>query len=202
MRNHRLFLVLTALLCACGGSSKVRTSLVAFGSSNSTITLAREPVVDTTGYMIERSTKGGSFAPIATLDVAVERYPDADLMVDAPHSPGVESPAPATRTWVKVPGDLLLESRTAGDDRIEPDDVTRAELAKVGRHRASGTFRLCFDGQGAVVLARTLIETGSSAYDEKILRELRAWKFRPHVIDGEPYGVCSEVFVSYPRRAP
>jgi hypothetical protein len=178
MRNHGLFLVLTALLRACGGSS------------------------ETTGYMIERSTKGGSFAPIATLDVAVESYLDVDLVLDAPHAPGVESPAPVTRTWVKVPGGMLLESRTDGDDRIEPDDVTRADLAKAGRRRASGTFRLCVDGQGAVVLARTLIETGSPAYDEKILGELRAWRFRPHVIDGEPYGVCSEVSVSYPRRAP
>jgi hypothetical protein len=197
MRNHRLFLVLITLLCACGGSSKA-ASFVAFGSSNSTITRARKPVVGTTGDMIERSTKWGSFAPIATLDVAVESYLDADPMFDVPHAPGAGSPAPATRTWVKVPGGLLLESRTAGDNRIEPDDETRAELAKAGRRRASGTFRLCFDGQGAVVLARTLIETGSPAYDEKILRELRTWKFRPHVIDGEPYGVCSEVSVSYP----
>jgi hypothetical protein len=87
--------------------------------------------------------------------------------------------------------------RTHGDDRIEPDNATRAELAKAGRC-ASGTFRLCLDERGAVVLARAVIETGFPAYDEKILREIRAWKFHPHVIDGEPSGVCSEVTVSSP----
>ena len=186
MRDHRLFLVLIALLYACGGK------------------VAREPGIGMTGYMLERSTKGERSPPIATRDVAVDHL-DADPMLDAPHAPhapGVGSPVPATRTWVNVSAGVLLESRTAGDDRIEPDEVASAALAAAGLRRASGTFRLCFDGRGAVVLVRTLIESGSPAYDEQILRELRTWKVRPHVVDGEPYGVCSEVFVSYPRRAP
>jgi hypothetical protein len=109
---------------------------------------------------------------------------------------GGASPPPP-RTWVKVPGGAIVRSRTHGDDHIEPDNATRAELAKA-RRRASGTFRLCVDEGGAVVLARAVIETGFPAYDEKILREVRAWKFRPYVIDGEPSGVCSEVNVSSP----
>ncbi len=197
MRNHSLFLVLTALLGACGSRREV-TSVVSFRSSNSTSTLTRDPVVGTTGDMVEHRTKGGGLAPIATLDVTAERNLGPDRMLDSPDASDIESSTPSTRTWVQVPGGVLLESRTAGDDRIEPDDVTRARLAKAGRRRASGAFRLCIDGQGTVVLARTLIATGSPAYDEKILRELRAWKFRPHVVGGEPYGVCSQVFVSSP----
>lgn len=110
---------------------------------------------------------------------------------------GRAAAAPPPRTWVKVPGGAIVRSRTHGDDHIEPDNATSAELAKA-RRRASGTFRLCVDEGGAVVLARAMIETGFPAYDEKILREVRAWKFRPYVIDGEPSGVCSEVNVSSP----
>jgi hypothetical protein len=97
---------------------------------------------------------------------------------------------------VKVPGRVIVQSRIHGDGLIEPDDALRAELARTGR-RASGTFRFCIDDHGAVVLSRAVIETGFPAYDEKILREIRAWKFHPYMIDGQPSGVCSEVSVAY-----
>lgn len=73
----------------------------------------------------------------------------------------------------------------------------RSVLDSAGR-RASGTFRLCFDEEGAVVLTRAVIATEVPAYNEKILREIRGWRFRPYVFEGEPSGVCSEVSVSYP----
>jgi len=122
-----------------------------------------------------------------------EARPTADLMASPPPPP---SP-PTARTWVEVPSGVIVEWRTEGTDEIEPDAATKAELAK-SRRRASGIFRLCLDDQGAVVLTRAVIETGYLAYDEKILREIRAWKFRPPVIGGQPRGACSDVWVSYP----
>lgn len=46
-----------------------------------------------------------------------------------------------------------------------------------------------------------LRSTGFPAYDEKILRELRQWQYRPFLVNGKPVAVCTAVTFIYSQRA-
>lgn len=103
----------------------------------------------------------------------------------------------ASPTWLMVSQSEIIVPRAQDGDRIEPDEATKAELARTGR-RASGAARVCLDDRGKIIVARTLRTTGFPAYDAKIIGELRARKFRRFTVEGTPIHVCSDIAASYP----
>jgi hypothetical protein len=103
-----------------------------------------------------------------------------------------------------VPPSAVEGERVAGEKYIVPDDVDRIVMADEapGREtRAAGSFRLCLDNAGQVVSVTMLRSTGIPNYDRKIIRTiLTTWRYRPFMIEGHPYAICTIVSYIYNQR--
>jgi TonB family protein len=73
-------------------------------------------------------------------------------------------------------------------------------MIRNGVSSVKGTVRLCVDTAGSVTESMLTEETGYDEYDKKLVAAVRNWRFRPYVIDGKAYAVCSTAeFVYVPR---
>lgn len=97
-------------------------------------------------------------------------------------------------------GAAIAPTRISGETQIAPDAVTSAQLDRAGRSALAGTFEVCVDRAGAVVDSRVLRSTSYAAYDQKIRRALRGWRYRPATPDDRPLGGCSTVTLVFRRR--
>lgn len=105
----------------------------------------------------------------------------------APLPPPSASPSPPPQT---VAPTLLEASRIAGATTIVPDKMTKAEIARSGKDRLVGSYKLCLSVDGAVASVHQLKSTGFAAYDAKIQRELRTWRYRPYMVNAKAVPVC------------
>jgi TPR repeat protein len=94
----------------------------------------------------------------------------------------------------------LETHRIAGKKLIVPDDQTKDEIYRAHKRRLVGSFKLCITTEGQVASAVMLKSTGFSSYDQKIMRELYTWRYRPFLIDGRPESVCTAVTFIYSQR--
>jgi protein TonB len=109
-------------------------------------------------------------------------------------------PPPPTAPSI-VPPNALEQSRISGEKNIFPDDVTKTEISRSGKTRLMIPVKVCIDRLGAIA-GVTIVGKGSgfSAYDEKLKREIRKWKYRPFSINGQPAPVCSIVQFVYNQK--
>ena len=105
-------------------------------------------------------------------------------------------PSRSPQSWVAVSYGTIAASRTRGTNDLVPDDATKAKITSTGR-RAAGSFRICFDDQGAITLVRAVKRTGFPAYDERIRRELGTWRFQPGLVSRSK-AICTDVAIAYP----
>lgn len=65
-----------------------------------------------------------------------------------------------------------------------------------GIERLEGRFRVCIDDQGVVESVLPVKSTGVTAYDERLIAGMRAWRYSPFLVDDEPVPVCThQVFI-------
>jgi hypothetical protein len=115
---------------------------------------------------------------------------------------GIGAVPPSVSVWQPVPPTLLEANRLRGDKDIEPDAPTKAQIAKSGKDRLIGSYKLCIDTQGAVATVTLLKSTGFSDYDAKLRREMQQWAYRPYVINGKATPVCSAATFIYSPPTP
>jgi hypothetical protein len=97
-----------------------------------------------------------------------------------------------------VPPTMLEGRRVAGDKTIVPDDATKTEIQRSGKDRVVTSWKLCTDETGAVTEIKVLKPSGFAAYDAKIEREMKAWKYQPYTTPaGRPVPVCTAVTFIY-----
>lgn len=73
-------------------------------------------------------------------------------------------------------------------------------MIRNGVSGVKGTVRLCADTAGTVTEATLTEATGYDEYDQKLVAAVRDWRFRPYVVNGQAYAVCSTAeFVYVPR---
>jgi TonB family protein len=85
----------------------------------------------------------------------------------------------------------------AGERVIVPDPGTRAGARKAAMRFLVGTFKFCVDASGHVDEVAVMRSSRSLAYDQRVVRTLKTWAFRPFVIDGAPAPVCSAITFAY-----
>jgi len=97
---------------------------------------------------------------------------------------------------------MMLEgSRIAGEKMIAPDDVTKTEIARSGKDRIVGSFKLCLTIDGSISSVNTLKSTGFTAYDAKIQGKMRSeWRYKPYNVNGKPVPVCTAVTFIYSQK--
>lgn len=99
-----------------------------------------------------------------------------------------------------VPPTVLETYRIAGEKVIVPDDKTKTEIARSGRDRIVGSFKLCLDASGDVTSVTQLKSTGFNAYDAKINSTMRDWRYRPYLTNGRAVPVCTAVTFIYTEK--
>jgi cysteine-rich repeat protein len=98
-----------------------------------------------------------------------------------------------------APSALELQ-RVAGDTDVHPSKQTRSAMIRDGVSSVKGTVRLCVDAIGGVTETLLTEPTGYSEYDKKLIAAVRGWRFRPYVVNGQTFAVCSTAeFVYVPR---
>jgi hypothetical protein len=129
------------------------------------------------------------------LAVATAGPPAASAVPPAALAPA----APVVATTV------LEKARISGERNIVPDDNTKLAIARVkgpGTAKLTGIFKLCVDEQGSVASVTQLRSTEFPIYDEALEAAMRAWRYRPVVIQGKPAKVCSAVTFIYAQVNP
>jgi protein TonB len=119
---------------------------------------------------------------------------DLNGVMGAPPPPPPPPPAPPQN----VPPTMLEGSRIAGDKNISPDDVTKTEIARSGKDRIIGSFKLCLTVQGTIASVKQLKSTGFPAYDNRILSTIQgSWRYKPYNVNGKAVPVCTAVTFIY-----
>lgn len=113
-----------------------------------------------------------------------------------PPPPPPPPPAPPQN----VPPTLLEGQRIAGDKLIVPDEETKKQITKSGKDKVIGSYKLCVDVQGNVTHVNMLKATAFEAYDVKIMRTMRTWKYRPYLVNGQAKPVCTAVTFIYSQK--
>ena len=97
-------------------------------------------------------------------------------------------------------GQRPAEINLAGSKAIVPDDATKIEIRRVGQPQLIVPLKVCVDRAGAVAAVTVLKASGFPAYDARLEREVRQWRYRPFVIDGQLAAACSIVQFVYRQR--
>jgi TonB family protein len=137
----------------------------------------------------------------AAVEVEVDPGPREVVDVAAMQvaKPAVVAPtAPAAPR--QVAAGFLESNRIAGNARIMPDNATRQAMRHVGERRITGSFKLCVTATGAVSKVAMTRSSGHKEYDEVIMKELRAWRFKPIAIAGQPAAVCASIAIAYSQQ--
>lgn len=142
---------------------------------------------------------GGAEKPAAEPALPpAEPTPDAgaaaavDLSVGLPEDP----PPQADGTPPKTVALADLEPfRLSGDlAGLEPD-------AADGRRRAL-IAKLCLDITGVPSAIKLLKSTGDAAFDRRVLVRLTEWRFKPYLIETEPFAACTVVVATITAPTP
>jgi hypothetical protein len=117
-----------------------------------------------------------------------------------PGASGASSTTPAADPG-DAPPTSAEQMRISGDKSIVPDDPTKTEIQKAGVHKIVTTYKLCIGKDGVPSDVTPLQASGFPAYDAKIQREMRQWRYRPYSVDGVPKPVCTSVTFIYQQDA-
>jgi hypothetical protein len=119
---------------------------------------------------------------------------DADLMGGVVGgSIDIDLIAPPTN----VPPTLLETHRISGNKQIVPDADTQLEILRSGKDKVVGSYKMCLTVDGTVSVVSQLKSTGFSAYDGRIIGEMKTWKYRPYEVNGRAAPVCTAVTFIY-----
>jgi TonB family protein len=94
----------------------------------------------------------------------------------------------------------LEANRIAGDKVITPDDVTKVDILRAGKSKLIGSFKLCVGSSGRVTSVVQLKSTGFPAYDQRLMRRMREWKYLPFRINDVATPVCTAVTFIYSQH--
>ena len=115
-----------------------------------------------------------------------------------PEPPKAKDPPQDRITRVDVvPPTVAAGLRLSGNDALYPSDPVRLTIVRDGKDQVRGTFKLCVSRGGRVDEVQVIQSTGYDAYDGELTRAMRAWTFRPYLVNGEPAPMCTVKVVLY-----
>lgn len=97
-----------------------------------------------------------------------------------------------------LPPALFTGLRISGETQIAAPDPTKTAMLRDGRDRVTGSFKVCIDTSGAVSsIAPVGGGTHYAEYDQKLVSAMRAWRYRPYLVNQTPVAACSVVTFVY-----
>jgi len=85
---------------------------------------------------------------------------------------------------------LMSPRRIAGTIDVVPDSDVQTAVWGTGES-LRGAFEFCIDTSGRVTEIRIVQTTRAPSYDQKIIRTIDHWAFRPVIVDGNAIPVCT-----------
>lgn len=140
--------------------------------------------------------------PVRVCGLALFAYPPdrRDEVFPMPPPPP-PPPLPEAVIPQNVPPAELDAGRVAGEKNIVPDDATKNEIARSGKHRVLGSYKVCISTEGNVFSVKQLRTTTFPAYDAKIMKTIReGWRYRPFTVKGKAVPVCTAVTFVYSQQ--
>ena len=81
--------------------------------------------------------------------------------------------------------------------------ATKIAIARSGKTRLVGSFKVCVSTTGAVAVVSRLKSTTFPEYDQKIIDTIRnEWAYRPFLVNGHVAPVCTAVTFIYSQTPP
>lgn len=108
-------------------------------------------------------------------------------------TPAASSAGPSAEAPINV-------QRVEGDKLITPDALTVAAILRAERSSVIGVFNVCIDSKGDVADISVVRSTRFPAYDAKIQRQMRTWRYQPVLLGGLPAPVCTKVTFVYQQK--
>lgn len=153
--------------------------------------------VPTTGGNEEAPTTGGSGTEgLPTGTGTTGELPPIPVEKPPPEMP---KPPPVAKP-TQVQSSKLDAFRISGNPRIAPDGDTAQQIARADTKEVRGTVKLCLSSGGQVSSVTVIKPTGFDAYDAKLEREMRGWRYQPYTVDGVATPVCTMVTFVYRQR--
>lgn len=78
--------------------------------------------------------------------------------------------------------------------------MTRTEIQRSGKTRLVIPVKVCVNRAGGIDSVNVMKSSGFSSYDEKLKREIRRWKYRPFMVNGQAAPVCAVVQFMYSQK--
>jgi protein TonB len=106
-------------------------------------------------------------------------------------------PPPQPAAPKVVPQVVLEQQRISGEKDIRPPEPVKIMMVKQGERRITATVKMCLTEGGAVKSLNVQKSSGYSEYDDLIKSKMRAWKYRPFMVNGKATPVCTAVTFIY-----
>jgi hypothetical protein len=98
------------------------------------------------------------------------------------------------------PPQVVEARRTAGVTQIAPGDQDRLRLQRAGLSQVATSWALCISRHGFVSSLWLVTASPLPEWDQRQLEEMRRWRYRPFLKDGDPVPVCTTVTFIYTQR--
>lgn len=147
-----------------------------------------DPTGDDTSQGLGTGPGTGSGSPFGEIGDKPVELPPIEPIKPPPAPP----PAPAV-----VPASVLDGKRIAGNAQIMPPDSVQLTMVRDGAHRLDATIKMCLDQEGQVRSLEVLASTGHDDYDQKLVAEMRGWRYEPYRAGDKPIPVCTSIHFVY-----
>lgn len=151
---------------------------------------------------IERMTRTllASLLAVTSFTALTSLSGDASARVLS-RTPAASSVNPSTEASAEAPIEAPLNvQRVQGDKLVTPDALTVAAILRSERRSVIGVFNVCIDSKGDVADINVVRSTRFPAYDAKIQRQVRTWRYQPVLLGGLPAPVCTKVTFVYQQK--
>lgn len=101
---------------------------------------------------------------------------------------------------INVASTTLDQERIAGERQIVPDNETKSKISMAHKTQLIGSFKLCMSSSGRIQSVKVLKPTGFNDYDDRLVRRLRDWRYRPFLVNGSAMPVCTAVTFVYAQH--
>jgi len=116
--------------------------------------------------------------------------------IDLPPPPAPKKPKPPEI----VPAKLIEGSLIYGDPQIRPPDDVRSAMQAASQSQLVTAVQMCLDRRGHVSRLHLIKSSGYPAYDQRILDEMRDWRYRPYEVNDQPIPICTAITFLYRMR--
>ena len=126
------------------------------------------------------------------------------METEFPAIPVIETPPPTIEV-VETPPTVVLArvlegKRISGNAQIRPPESVRIAMFRDDNRKIQGIVKMCLSDRGKVASLRMYKTTTYQAYDQKILDQMRHWRYQPYEINGEAAAVCTTVTFVYQMK--